>query len=92
MLDRDPVGDVFGREQAIAEFLEHFGQAFVKVQFRAQLFQLGIGRPIHPERVEQHFHVGELVVVTVFAHQIGAAAPEFRAVDSKRGKTTSSCM
>ena len=35
MLDLDAMRDLFGREQTVAELLEHFGQAFVKIQFRA---------------------------------------------------------
>src|SRR5205085_7097305 len=38
MLDIDPVRFVFGSQQTVAEFLEHFGQAFVEIQFRAEFF------------------------------------------------------
>ena len=42
-----------------------------------------MGRAIHPERVEQHLHVSELVVVAVVTHQLGATPPEIFRVDSE---------
>ena len=83
MLDRDPMRVVFGGEQAVAKFLKHLRQTFVEIELLAQRFELVVRRTIHPERVEQHFHVSELVVVTVFAHQGAATVPELPPVDPK---------
>jgi hypothetical protein len=84
MLDRDAVRHVLFGEKAVREFLKHLRQAFVKFQIRAERFQLGILRPIHPERVEQHLHVSEFAVVALLAHQFGTAPPEARGVNPKR--------
>ena len=35
MLNLDAVRDLFGGEQTVAKLLEHFGQAFVEIQFPA---------------------------------------------------------
>ena len=83
MLDCDSMGVVFGGEQAVAKLLKHFREALVEIELLTQRFKLVVRRPIHPERVEQHFHVSELVVVTVLAHQRAATVPELRPVDPK---------
>src|SRR6266480_1378683 len=85
MFDRDAVGAVFGGEQpfATAKLLKHFRQSFVEVEFRPEFFEFLIGWPIHPELIEQDFHIGELVVVALVAHQLGTTPPENLAVNSK---------
>src|SRR6476661_9317092 len=45
-----------------------------------------MGGPVHPERVEEDFHVGELVVVAVVSHQFGATPPEIFRIDPERWK------
>ena len=86
MLDPDPVRNLFGVEQTVAKFLKHFGQAVVEIQFRAEFSQFDIGGPIHAQGIEQHFHVGQLVIVAVLPHQLAAPAPKVLTVDPESGK------
>src|SRR6266581_1859054 len=88
MLDGNAVGRMFGGEQtfAAAKLLKHFRQTFVEVKLRPQFFEFVIGWPIHPELIEQDFHVSQLVVVAMVAHQLGTTPPENLAVNSKRGE------
>ena len=86
MLDADSVGDVLFGKKIIAELLEHLRQAFVKIQFAAELFQFRIGRAIHAEGVQHDLHVSELVVVTLFPHQLGATTPETFTINSESRK------
>src|SRR5436853_6899792 len=69
---------------AARKLLKHFRQPFIEVELPAQLLELLIGGPIHPELVEQYFHVCELVIVTVIAHQFGAVTPKNLAINAKR--------
>src|SRR6476659_5849069 len=86
MLDGDPVGHMLGRNQTFAatKFLKHFRQSLVEIQLRAQLLEFLISGPIHPELVEQYFHVSELVVVAVIAHQLRTTPPENLTINAKR--------
>ena len=53
---------------------------------RLALLDNAAGNFLHPERVEQDFHVSQLVVVAVIADEFSGARPKFRAVNSKRRK------
>ena len=88
MFHGDAVGDMLGGEQtfAAAKLFKHFRQTFVEVKIRPQFFEFVIGRPIHPELIEQDLHVGEFVVVAMVAHELGTTPPENLAVNSKRRK------
>ena len=94
MLDRDAVGHLLGVKQTIRrrEIPQTFRAVLVEIQFRAEFFQFVVGGPIHLELVEQHFHVGELVVVAIFAHQFAAPPPKVLALIPNAGNITSSCM
>src|SRR5205823_12873492 len=68
---------------AAAKFLKHLRQPFVGVELRAEFFEFLVGWPIHPLLLEQELHIGELVIVTMVAHQLGTTSPENLAVNSK---------
>jgi hypothetical protein len=85
VLDRDPVRNLLGVQKTVGKLFEHFRQSLIEVEVCPQLFQLVIRGPVHPELVEQHFHIREFVVVTVFTDQL-RATPEFRPVNSERGE------
>src|SRR5579884_228408 len=86
MLDPDSVAELFFAQQMVAELLEHFRQTPVKMQFAPEPSEFGIGGAVHPEGIEQDLHVSQFVVVALFAHQLGAALPEFCRIDPERRK------
>src|ERR1700736_3098141 len=83
VLDANSVSKMLGREQSVTKLLKHFGQAFVESQLLAELFEFGIGWPVHPEGIEKHFHVSELIVVTMLTHEITAPFPKLWAVNTE---------
>jgi len=76
MLHLDPVGLVRGREEALGKLLEHLGKSWVKTQAPSEFLEAGVGWAVHAEAVEQDLHVGELIVVALFAHKVLRLFPE----------------
>lgn len=77
MVDTNCSSEVMFLQQIQLKFLKHLGQAFVKLHFGAELFQLLIRRPVHGQIIQDAFHVCEFVVISLALDQIRAALPEF---------------
>ncbi len=86
MLHRDAMRQMLLGQQAARELLEHLRQSPVEIQVCAERLQLAVLRPIHPEGVEQHLHVCEFAIITAFAHELAAPAPEAFVVNAERGE------
>lgn len=86
VLDTNAMRHVLRGKQSMPELLEHLGEPRKKIRFLAERTQLTVFRTIKIEVIEQRFHVRELVVEPLFAHEIVAARPEFFRIDPEHRK------
>ena len=77
----DAVGLVFGGEESVFEFLEHLRDTGEEAELGAEFAELGVGRTVGFEVVEEGLHVGQFVFETVLLDQLPAALPELFPVD-----------
>ena len=83
VLDADAMGLMFGGEEPGFEFLEHVRDAGKEAEFCPEFAELGVGRAVRLEVIEQRLHVGQFVFEAVFLHELTAALPELFSVDPK---------
>ena len=86
MFDGNSVSHMFRRKQVVLELFEHLRQPLVECEAASQAAKFSRGWPIHFEGVEQHLHVGQLVVVSCVFHQFGASPPKLLRVDTEDGE------
>ena len=82
VFDLDPKRAVLGGEDGV-QFFEHVRQSGVELKLGPESAQLGVGRRIRREAIQQCLQVGQLRVVALLRNKCVRALPQLRCADAE---------